>query len=296
MQDAKLGNFAGGLLPGADQLRAATAAASIGQFPAFEGIASGGESRAFAVGLLSILKTGIAALLSWRVTPAALLSELGLALEIALEPSLSVKDAETMAIKYTERVRRLLHDASLTVPLDIEADPEGFHAAMAVYMRRDPALFAETRDGLGIQTVRPQLARTPASTPTGSSTAVCLRYATSATSECANPGKVCAYSHTCPFCQGAKCGNRAGYLSFHLEGLRSPLQLVARKAAQQQERAARGDWHHQQQPQQRPRGQRARRSRSRTRSPARRRQLQAAPAEPRVRMKEEEPPRGSSPR
>ena len=281
IREAGVGDFAAAVLPEQDQLRRATTAALTGQFPSFEDCQVPASSdRALAMGLQRLLKSGVAALLAWQVSPAALLSELGLALEVALEPSLTTTDAATMAVKYTERVRQLLHDASLSEAHSVEDDPAAYKAALGVFLRRDPALFAETRDSLGIQTVRPkQQGGSGASIGTAFAPAaqqgVCLRFATSETPECANSGKACAYSHVCPFCIGDKCNNRPGYLHYHVCRLRTPLQLVAKKAAQQLERQPRAD--------------RQRRSRSRSRSAVRRRPQRAGPqAEPRWRAKEEE--------
>ena len=280
IHEAGLGHFAGEILPEPEQLRIATSAAGVDQFPDFAPSPDRTpDGRALASHLLSLLKTGLAAVFAWRMTPAALISELGIALEIALEPSLAVRDAEVMAIKYSERVRKLLHTASLSESLPADPTSESFKASMAVFLKRDPALFAETRDSLGIQTVRPQQgaqrASQPAGNPQGSQSDACLRFATADAPECASGNRTCTYAHVCPYCAGAKCGNRPGYLSFHLGKLRTPLQLVRQRGAQHA--PGRGS------------GPARSRSRSRSRSPARRRQPQwGRQAEPQVRPKEEE--------
>ena len=198
------------------------------------------------------------------MTPAALISEIGLALDVALEPSLAPHDADTMAVKYTERVRHLLHQASLNHPHDTENE-EAFKASMGVFLRWDSALFQENRDALGIQIIRPQQHGRPVPQPGAKSapaqlggSSVCLRFATTEAPECASGGRACAYSHVCPFCAGSQCNNRSGYLQYHLGRLRTPLQLVSKKAAQQLERP--------------PRFAKQGRSRSRSRSTLRRRQ------------------------
>ena len=148
--DLQLGMFAPLLLPDKELLTKATAAAQIGHFPDFGNLYDEKHDRPFAKGLLNILQSGVAGLLQHRLTPAALLSELAVVLELALEPRLRQVDAEKVAINYAMRGRKLLHEASLNVHM-VPSDPQSYQNAMNLFLRRDMGLYAETKEALGVE-------------------------------------------------------------------------------------------------------------------------------------------------
>ena len=84
------------------------------------------------------------------MSPAALFSELAIVLDVASESPLVTADAEKAALTYTHKCRKLLPEASLNKPLKPETDQKDFDDGMAVFLRRDPALYSETRETLGI--------------------------------------------------------------------------------------------------------------------------------------------------
>ena len=54
-------------------------------------------------------------------------------------------DAERAALAYAYSVRKLLYEASLNAPMKPSEDVSGFSAAMDVFLKRDPALYAEAK-------------------------------------------------------------------------------------------------------------------------------------------------------
>jgi len=240
-EELQLGTFAPLLLPGKDVLTKVTTAAQLGHFPEpDQALLAEKHCRPFAQGLLTLLQSGVAALMQHRLTPAALLSELGLALELALEPRLAAEDAQRVALTYTFKVRKLLHDASLNTQLEPEKNPAAFAAAMQVFLRRDSGLYSDTKESLGVtlvpvRQVQDQGGRavTKAASAKGDgindsakSKLFCVRFGVRQ-GLCSCPAsKPCPYEHSCPFCKGAACQNQAGYIAKHLGSLKKPLVIV----------------------------------------------------------------------
>lgn len=222
-----LGVFAPTLLQDKPLLDKATLVAQLGHFLQPEAEPSEVKSERFFVKALDdLLRSGVAGLLQHRITPAALLSELHVALGIALDDKLKPPDAQRAAIAYTHRVRKLLYDASLNVPLKPQAAPHQFQQAMEVFLKRDPSLYMEAKEGLTISS--PAARQAPAGIAVKSESnepKACLRYAVSGTLCGSTDAKPCGFSHKCPFCNGSKCQHTAGYLHTHLANLRAPLVL-----------------------------------------------------------------------
>ena len=166
-------------------------------------------------------------------TPAALFSEIGIALEIALDPKLAPSDAERAAITYTSRVRKLLYDASLNTPLDLASDQAGFEASMNVFLQRDSAIYTELKQDLGIKT-------SPNEVPNGHAPRkgqparkeggrFCLRYGAQVGLCKATEAIPCGREHACPFCDGQTCQHKEGYLERHLGNLAVPLSIQPKR-------------------------------------------------------------------
>ena len=229
-QRLELGMFAPSLLPDADLLRKVSSAAQVGHFPQPDRkqLLDHEGPRAFAKQLWQILRSGIALLLMQRMSPAALFSELGLALQIASETPGDDKQAEKLAVLYSIKIRELLHGSSLNVPLNPDVDTKPFEEAMQVFLRRDPGVFSEAKDSVcleegGAKAPSAPQARKP------SLTDHCLRHAVKP-NFCSGYGrKTCGFNHTCPFCQGKICQNKPGYLARHLASLRVPMEMVVRE-------------------------------------------------------------------
>ena len=255
----EMGTFAPLLLPqDKESLNKVMVAAQIGHYPCPENPPKG-DSRLLARGLLDLLRSGVASLLTKRVTPAALLSEMGIALELALEERIPAGDAERVALAYSHKVRKLLHESSLNEPLNPGTDPINYAASMSVFLRRDPALSAEARDELGVaftQTgglgsrVRPHTSlEISASNPEHG---FCLRYA-AGEHLCPGPkGKVCKFKHSCPYCDGRMCQHKAGYLAKHLGGLQKPLEIKEKQWTEWPKRNS-GGWNRRPSPARSPR-------------------------------------------
>ena len=227
-QRLELGMFAPSLLPDADLLKRVSSAAQVGHFPQPERkqLLDHEGPRAFAKQLWQLLRSGIALLLMQRMSPAALFSELGLALQIACETPGDDKQAEKLAVLYSIKIRELLHGSSLNVPLNADVDTKSFEEAMQVFLRRDPGVFSEAKDSMSHEesfkapTV-PQARKQPLGDH-------CLRHAVKS-NFCNGYGRrTCGFSHTCPFCQGKLCQNKPGYLARHLAALRVPMELVVK--------------------------------------------------------------------
>ena len=164
------------------------------------------------------------------------MSEMGLALSTALDEHLAPRDAERVAVRYSLDARKLLEDFASTNPIKPgQSGEESFDSAMALFGRRDQTLFLGARDALGVQN-RAQTGGTSGrrgpeaagaagaagGAASGKKESACLRHASSS----CNASKACQHSHICPFCAGAECGSRPGYMKFHLGKLRHPLALV----------------------------------------------------------------------
>ena len=149
-QRLELGMFAPSLLPDADLLKRVSSAAQVGHFPQPERkqLLDHEGPRAFAKQLWQLLRSGIALDLMQRMSPAALFSELGLALQIACETPGDDKQAEKLAVLYSIKIRELLHGSSLNVPLNADVDTKSFEEAMQVFLRRDPGVFSEAKDSM----------------------------------------------------------------------------------------------------------------------------------------------------
>ena len=179
----------------------------------------------------------------------SLFSELAVVLEMALGPRMKPLDAEKAALHYAWRGRKLLHEASLNAPM-VQDDPDTFHSAMNLFIRRDMGLYAESKEALGIQTMtdaaqilKSSAGRTPGSSPTtpgettDGSTPYCLRYAL-------QPG-MCSYGangarvHQCPFCDGRTCQHKEAYLARHLDDFKNPTVVVDKRDAQQEQQQRR---------------------------------------------------------
>ena len=227
-----IGVFTPLLLPGQELLAKATTAAQLGHFLPPSEESKQDSDRSYAKGLLSLLRSGVAAMLQHRMSPAALFSELAIALDMVVDSQLPPADAERVALAYTHKCRRLLYEASLNKPLK-QGDEASFEDAMAIFLRKDPALHSEVRESLGVSFAVPseQSQPAPASEKDRRSTDKCFcpRYALGG-NQCPNQDKkTCAYLHSCPFCGGKQCGNSPGYLHKHLAGLR--VEAVLAKAA-----------------------------------------------------------------
>ena len=94
------------------------------------------SDRSYAKGLLSLLRSGVAAMLQHRMSPAALFSELAIALDMVVDSQLPPAHAERVALAYTHKRRRLLCEASLNKPLK-QGDEASFEDAMAIFLRKD---------------------------------------------------------------------------------------------------------------------------------------------------------------
>ena len=229
-QRLELGVFAPSLLPDADLLRKVSSAAQVGHFPQPDRkqLLDHEGPRAFAKQLWQILRSGIALLLMQRMSPAALFSELGLALQIASETPGDDQQAEKLAVLYSIKIRELLHGSSLNVPLNPDVDTKPFEEATQVFLHRDPGVFSEAKDSVcleegGAKAPSAPQARKP------SLTDHCLRHAVKP-NFCSGYGrKTCGFNHTCPFCQGKICQNKPGYLARHLASLRVPMEMVVRE-------------------------------------------------------------------
>ena len=229
----QLGLFSPLLLPDKPLLDKVATSAQLGHFPDFGNQWDDKHDRPFAKGLLSLLQTGVAALLHHRVTPAALFSELAIALELALEPRMRPLDAERAAISYTTKARKLLHDSSLNAPL-LGSDPATFQTAMNLFLRRDTGLYTETREGLAIDiapdNAEPRGARSGKSRKSAGadqSGLHCLRY--SLRRGLCPFGSECTRIHRCPFCDGRSCRHEEGGLCKHLADLKVPSVVVEKR-------------------------------------------------------------------
>jgi hypothetical protein len=223
----QLGTFNPLLLPDSDTLKRVSSAAQVGHFPSSDqkALVEQKGPRAFAKGLLHVLQTGVAALLMQRLTPAALISELSIALEAAIEAPGDDKEAEKAALLYTHKARQLLHDASLNSPLKPDEDPATYHDAMRLFLRRDAGLWSETKEALQISGKGSSVSNTGSS---HDGMAHCFRHAISHNLCGGKDGKrSCQYDHNCPFCFGKQCQNKAGYLQRHLSDLKTPMSIVS---------------------------------------------------------------------
>ena len=73
-------------------------------------------------------------MLQHRMSPAALFSELAIALDMVVDSQLPPADAERVALACTHKCRRLLYEASLNKPLK-QGDEASFEDAMAIFLR-----------------------------------------------------------------------------------------------------------------------------------------------------------------
>ena len=93
-----IGVFTPLLLPGQELLAKATTAAQLGHFLPPSEESKQDSDRSYAKGLLSLLRSGVAAMLQHRMSPAALFSELAIALDMVVDSQLPPADAERGAL------------------------------------------------------------------------------------------------------------------------------------------------------------------------------------------------------
>ena len=93
-----IGVFTPLLLPGQELLAKATTAAQLGHFLPPSEESKQDSDRSYAKGLLSLLRSGVAAMLQHRMSPAALFSELAIALDMVVDSQLPPADAERVAL------------------------------------------------------------------------------------------------------------------------------------------------------------------------------------------------------
>ena len=208
-------------------MKKATVAAELGHFIDPDRCKPLSSDRLLAAGLLHILRSGMAAVMQHRMSPAALLSEVGIALSIAADPQLAARDADRVALEYTHRARKLLYDSSLNVPLRPSEDPGNFMEAMKLFLRKDTGLYTESKEAVASCAGKGGKGPGASVQPASKTPIHCVRYAVGTSSVNCNRSD-CVYSHECPFCDGKYCNHKAGYLQKHLSSLKTPMLITSK--------------------------------------------------------------------
>jgi len=224
-QALSLGVFSPLLLPDKDLLKSATIAEQLGHFlqPDEKQLQLDKKDHSFAKGLMHLLKTGVAGLLLHRITPAALLSEIAVVLDIAIQSKHPQAEAEQLALLYALKARQMVYDKSLNTPLKPDLDPSSFAEAMQIFLRKDLGLMGEAKECTGPAPPSMKLSGTDSAKNPDKN--CCLRHGAGEKLCVQIAKKPCSFSHTCPFCAGKVCNNRPGYLNFHLASWKSPLEI-----------------------------------------------------------------------
>ena len=159
----------------------------------------------------------------WRSSPASALNQIGLCLDVVCKAKCSQSEAEKNTIEYLKEVRTRLFKFSRRATFQTPDEP-GFAQLQNGFLTLDLGVLQTIgMSGTPLGTAVNNAAGSggPLTTP-GSDQDLCLW---NGIASCRN--KKCQLAHgPCPFCHGARCQNKPGYISFHLAELKKPRKIV----------------------------------------------------------------------
>ena len=182
-------------------------------------------TKAFAQWLRAFVLRAVGELLLWRATPMGVLSELFQVAALAGEDTFAGEEGFKVGVLYSASLREKTYSRTRASPLANTPGefPRDLSELETQWRVRSEDVVTAARRALasGDPICLEEFAKKTSGVTYGSKRRCCLWYGLRKCTQ-----KSCKREHECPFCGGAECGSKEGYVEAHLSKLKNPRSIV----------------------------------------------------------------------